>query len=76
MQKNIYIERLEVADIDQTEESLIYFITILRPDQEFCNKSLKALDLSRPIMKSLDYKFNSQHVAAAIGSMLRVILLP
>ncbi|XP_058790591.1 FERM domain-containing protein C-like [Phymastichus coffea] len=71
MQKNIYIERLEVADIDQTEESLIYFTTILRTDQEYHNKSLKILDLSRPITECLYYKFNSQHIAEAIGSMLR-----
>ncbi|OXU24811.1 hypothetical protein TSAR_016590 [Trichomalopsis sarcophagae] len=68
---NIAIKRLDVAEIDQTESSLIYFTTVLRSDQRIFNETLKILDLSCPIPQCRYSKFDSSHIANAIGLMLR-----
>jgi hypothetical protein len=71
--RNTFIKHLELADTDQTESSLVYFTTILRPNQQYFNSTLKILDLSRPIPQCKYAKFDSSHIATIIGIMLRVI---
>lgn len=56
--------------MDQTASSLMYFITNLRHDQDWHNNTLKALDISRPILGYVD----TEHLADAIGYMLKVML--
>ncbi|XP_034943748.1 leucine-rich repeat-containing protein 34-like [Chelonus insularis] len=68
---NPYIEHLDVAEVDQTLSSLIYFITVLRPDQNNFNNTLKVLDLSRPLPDFMQ-TFDSFHFATLIGAMLKV----
>lgn len=71
--KNKHINNLNIADVNQTASTLIYFIMVLSSDQEISNKSLKSLDISRPNPKCM-YYFDSAHFADMIGHMLKVIL--
>lgn len=68
---NLYIEHIEVAEVDQTISSLIYFTTIMRSDQVEFNNCLKILDISRPNPAYMN-NFDSSHFAYLIGSMLKV----
>ena len=63
---------LEFADTDQSEASLVYFATVLRPDQQQFNDTLKTLDVSRPINQCPYMKFDSSHVATVFGLTLKV----
>ncbi|KAK0176639.1 hypothetical protein PV328_000756 [Microctonus aethiopoides] len=67
---NLYIEHIEVAEVDQTISSLIYFTTIMRSDQVEFNNCLKILDISRPNPAYMN-DFDSSHFAYLIGSMLK-----
>ncbi|XP_076300796.1 uncharacterized protein LOC143218980 [Lasioglossum baleicum] len=68
--ENKHLLRLNVAEVDQTASSLIYFIMVLSQDQEHCNVTLKWLDLSRPNPGCM-YYFDSLHFASVIGHMLK-----
>ncbi|KAK0166722.1 hypothetical protein PV327_004212 [Microctonus hyperodae] len=68
---NLHIEQIEVAEVDQTISSLIYFTTIMRSDQVKYNNCLKILDISRPNPAYMN-NFDSSHFAYLIGSMLKI----
>ncbi|XP_033337961.2 uncharacterized protein LOC117227102 isoform X2 [Megalopta genalis] len=68
--KNMHLIWLNVAEIDQTASSLIYFIAVLSQDQDICNVTLKHLDISRPNPGCMHY-FDSVHFASVIGHMLK-----
>ncbi|XP_076684644.1 uncharacterized protein LOC143377350 isoform X2 [Andrena cerasifolii] len=68
--KNQHLLYLNVADVDQTASSLIYFIMVLSSDQEISNRTLKSLDISRPNPGCM-YHFDSTHFASVIGHMLK-----
>lgn len=71
--KNPYLEYLDIAEVDQTISSLIYFTTVMRLDQPMYNETLKILDISRPNPGCM-YFFNAEQFATLIGHMLRVTL--
>nr|XP_050861928.1 leucine-rich repeat-containing protein 34-like [Vespula vulgaris] len=68
--KNPYLEYLDIAEVDQTISSLIYFTTVMRLDQPMYNETLKILDISRPNPGCM-YFFNAEQFATLIGHMLR-----
>ncbi|XP_078043494.1 uncharacterized protein LOC144473476 [Augochlora pura] len=68
--KNMHLIRLNVAEVDQTGSSLIYFIMVLSQEQDIYNKTLKHLDISRPNPGCMHY-FDSDHFASIIGHMLK-----
>ncbi|XP_054016458.1 leucine-rich repeat-containing protein 34 [Hylaeus anthracinus] len=68
--KNECIRRLNVAQVDQTASSLIYFIGVLSPEEEISNTTLKCLDISRPNPGCM-YYFDSAHFSSVIGHMLK-----
>ncbi|XP_035741061.1 leucine-rich repeat-containing protein 34-like isoform X2 [Vespa mandarinia] len=68
--KNPYLEYLDIAEVDQTISSLIYFTTVMRLDQPIYNETLKILDISRPNPGCM-YFFNAEQFATLIGHMLR-----
>ena len=70
--ENKYVCSLNIADVNQTASSLIYFIMVLSSDQEVSNRTLESLDISRPYPGCM-YYFDSAHFADVIGHMLRVI---
>nr|XP_031830943.1 uncharacterized protein LOC116426299 [Nomia melanderi] len=68
--QNEHLLHLNVADVDQTASSLIYFIMVLSQDQKDYNETLKCLDISRPNPGCM-YYFDSVHFASVIGHMLK-----
>ncbi|XP_017791103.1 PREDICTED: leucine-rich repeat-containing protein 34-like [Habropoda laboriosa] len=68
--KNKYIHSLNVAEVNQTASSLIYFMMVLSSDQEISNGTLKSLNISRPNPGCM-YYFDSVHFADVIGHMLQ-----
>ncbi|XP_033210485.1 uncharacterized protein LOC117168790 isoform X2 [Belonocnema kinseyi] len=68
--KNQYLKHLDVAEVDQTISSLVYYTTVLRFDQDQYSKTLKILDISRPNPGYM-CNFDSAHWATLIGSMLK-----
>ncbi|KAK2577609.1 hypothetical protein KPH14_005217, partial [Odynerus spinipes] len=68
--KNSHLEYLDIAEVDQTISSLIYFTTIMRLDQSVYNETLKVLDISRPNPGCM-YFFNAEQFADLVGHMLR-----
>ncbi|XP_043502698.1 leucine-rich repeat-containing protein 34-like [Polistes fuscatus] len=68
--KNPYLKYLDVAEVDQTISSLIYFTTVMRLDQPIHNETLNILDISRPNPGCM-YYFNAEQFATLIGHMLR-----
>ncbi|CAL7942400.1 unnamed protein product [Xylocopa violacea] len=68
--ENTHVQSLNVADVNQTASSLIYFIMTLSSDQLLSNKTLKRLDISRP-NPGFMYYFDSAHFADVIGHMLK-----
>ncbi|XP_076397601.1 ribonuclease inhibitor isoform X2 [Megachile rotundata] len=68
--KNKHINSLNVAEVDQTASSLIYFIMVLSSDQKVSNRTLKNIDISRPKPGCM-YYFDSAHFADVIGYMLK-----
>ncbi|KAK9305719.1 hypothetical protein QLX08_003462 [Tetragonisca angustula] len=68
--ENNCVRSLNIADVNQTASSLIYFIMVLSSDQEVSNKTLESLDISRPNPGCM-YYFDSAHFADVIGHMLR-----
>ena len=69
--KNRYLRHLDVADVDQTASSLVYFTTVLRMNQDRHNDTLKVIDISRPNPECMQH-FDSTHFASLLGSMLKV----
>ena len=72
--KNKYLRQLDIAEVDQTISSLVYYTTVLRCDQNQYAKSLAILDISRPNPGHMNY-LDSAHFATLIGLMLKVIEL-
>lgn len=72
--ENTTLEHLDLSETDQNKTSLTYFITVLRTDQQPFNKTLKILNLSRPIPDFLYSKIKSRHLAEITGSMLKVTI--
>ncbi|XP_043289014.1 leucine-rich repeat-containing protein 74A-like [Venturia canescens] len=70
LSKNRWLRELNVAEVDQTASSLVYFTTILRHDQDLHNATLKTLNISSPHPGCM-YYFDSAHFATLIGSMLK-----
>ncbi|XP_024943228.1 uncharacterized protein LOC107270067 isoform X2 [Cephus cinctus] len=68
--KNPYIRYLDVAEVDQTISSLVYFTTVMRNDQNQYNDTLKILDISRP-NSEFKYYFDTEHFATVLGELLR-----
>ncbi|XP_076631810.1 uncharacterized protein LOC143346957 [Colletes latitarsis] len=68
--KNKYVSYLNVAEVDQTASSLIYFIMVLSSEQITFNTTLKSLDISRP-NPGFMYYFDSVHFSSVIGHMLK-----
>ncbi|KZC11388.1 Leucine-rich repeat-containing protein 34, partial [Dufourea novaeangliae] len=68
--QNEHVLYLNVADVDQSISSLLYFITNLNQALEVCNVTLKCLDISRPNPGWM-YNFDSAHFASVIGLMLK-----
>ncbi|CAK9818361.1 Leucine-rich repeat-containing protein 34 [Anthophora quadrimaculata] len=68
--ENKHIDNLNVAEVNQTASSLIYFMMVLSSDQEIFNGNLKSLDIGRPNPGCM-YYFDSTHFADVIGHMLR-----
>ncbi|XP_017754461.1 PREDICTED: leucine-rich repeat-containing protein 34-like [Eufriesea mexicana] len=68
--ENKHMCSLNIADVNQTASSLIYFMMVLSADQEISNKCLKSLDISRPNPGYM-YYFDSAHFADVIGHMLK-----
>nr|XP_034185128.1 uncharacterized protein LOC117606586 isoform X1 [Osmia lignaria]XP_034185129.1 uncharacterized protein LOC117606586 isoform X1 [Osmia lignaria]XP_034185130.1 uncharacterized protein LOC117606586 isoform X1 [Osmia lignaria]XP_034185131.1 uncharacterized protein LOC117606586 isoform X1 [Osmia lignaria]XP_034185132.1 uncharacterized protein LOC117606586 isoform X1 [Osmia lignaria]XP_034185133.1 uncharacterized protein LOC117606586 isoform X1 [Osmia lignaria]XP_034185134.1 uncharacterized prot len=68
--KNKHIVALNVAEVDQSASSLIYFVMGLSSEQEISNNTLRDLDISRP-NPGFMYYFDSVHFADVIGHMLK-----
>ncbi|XP_048505041.1 uncharacterized protein LOC105686975 [Athalia rosae] len=68
--KNSHLRYLDVAEVDQTASSLVYFTTVMRWDQDEYNQTLRILDLSRPNTGHM-YVLDTAHLANVIGCMLR-----
>lgn len=73
--ENKHLVTLNVAEVDQSASSLIYFVMVLSSEQEVSNNTLRDLDISRPNPGCM-YYFDSAHFADVIGHMLKVTLIP
>lgn len=69
LDKNTHVEYLDVAETDQTLESVQYFLTILHKGHGH-NKTIKVIDLSRPILDFNRYNYNSGYLAEKVAIML------
>lgn len=72
--KNKHTNTLNVAEVDQTASSLIYFIMVLSSNRKVSNRTLENIDISRPNPGCM-YYFDSAHFADVIGYMLKVTLI-
>ncbi|KAG8229874.1 hypothetical protein J437_LFUL008265 [Ladona fulva] len=63
LEKNNYIEQLDIGETDQDIESLVYIAAILQSP----NITLRSIDLSKPLLI-----FSQPHAAEILGKMLYV----
>lgn len=67
---NTYVEHLDIAETDQTLESLNYFTTILNAYHGH-NKTIKVLNISRPIPKFNRCNYDTGYLTDILQTLLR-----
>ncbi|XP_023288166.1 uncharacterized protein LOC105704107 [Orussus abietinus] len=68
--RNPYLRHLDVAEIDQSTSSLVWFTTVMSWNQDVYNETLKILNISRPNPAHM-YFIDTSDFAEKIGAMLR-----
>lgn len=67
---NIFVEYLDIAETDQTLESINHFMILLNENYGN-NKEIKVLDISRPILNFDRYNYDPSYLATIFSDMLR-----
>lgn len=69
LNENTFVEYLDIAETDQTLDSINHFMSILH-EYHGSNKTIKIIDVSRPILKYNRYQYNSNYLSESIFKML------